>query len=375
MSAAPELDVRTIDHPGIDPADALAKLSSYTPERPCFLLRSHRHDDDGGRYSIVGYRVLRCELLPPGVDANEVQSAEHDDAEPAAGFAQGLALGGAGYFAANNGSLKHGVQLFGDDSCAGNFAVDAAVAVYDHVEGNVTVAARKKGNQAERLIWELEHGPEVAPPPQTDASASPDGLQAMVAEKQLIARANRAAGFLGDEVSSVVLAQMFHAPMGTSDPLDAYRAWCALSKPAYSYYFDFGSSPVAARVRVYGVSDELLYLRRPGEERRLTEIYQHLPYPSTIGEPPVMAAKLIRRLEENARFAWGGAAGYICPGGAAAFVLADRIVTAQSGAYYHNTGARLVAGDDPADLSDRVRANAAPALAAIKAAQNRSYAS
>ena len=71
MSAALDLEVnhRLIDYPAFEPAEAYARLRSYTPDRPSFLLESFGRDSPEGRHSLVGYRIRRAEDLPPGADA------------------------------------------------------------------------------------------------------------------------------------------------------------------------------------------------------------------------------------------------------------------------------------------------------------------
>ncbi len=372
-----EIDVRVIDDPGIDPQTAFAKLRSYTPNRGCFLLES-RGEGDEARYSMVGYRVRRGEMMPPGVDAIRYQADEHRKLPRPDSFAAAICRGAVGYFAANNFWLAKRVQLFEDEGSSGQLAVDCAAIIWDHVAHTVTAAGRKQGNQAERIAWELTHEAHITLDPATpNPTAVADGLRALCDESRYAARGKRAKAFLGDEVEHIVLAQMFHAPAGASDPFDAYRAHFALSQARHGYYIDFGESPAAPHVRIYGVADEMLSLRRrdaaSAEGSFADDLYARLPDPERTGSPTLEAMKLIRRLEENSHYAWGGAAGYSCPGGEAAFVACDQVVTIQDGTYFYHAGVRMTADDDPAALHGRAREIAGPALAAIKYAQARSY--
>lgn len=96
-----------------------------------------------------------------------------------------------------------------------------------------------------------------------------------------------------------------------------------------------------------------------------------IPHPTTTGSPPVDASKALRKLEEISRQLWGGAVGYVCPGGAAAFVLADEMAVAQVGQIFHTVGVRLDQSTDPTSVPDAARTAAAPGLAAIAAAMAR----
>jgi anthranilate/para-aminobenzoate synthase component I len=79
----------------------------------------------------------------------------------------------------------------------------------------------------------------------------------------------------------------------------------------------------------------------------------------------MQAAKLLSKLEDNSRQQWGGAVGYICPGGAAAFALADQLIVAQAGHLYHTVGVALSPDVDPTEVSARARTAASPVFRAI----------
>ena len=49
----------------VTPLEAFARLRTFTPERACFLFQSHDPDSPEGRYSIVGYRIRRREMVSP----------------------------------------------------------------------------------------------------------------------------------------------------------------------------------------------------------------------------------------------------------------------------------------------------------------------
>lgn len=362
MATPPEISVKTVDHPGVDAISAYAKLRSYTPGRASFLLESRAPDRPEGRYSAVGYRVRSMEMSPPGVDAIGGQSSYEREQGPES-LAAALALGGVGYISASCVNVRHRFGMCSDEGPASHFTVGAAVMVYDHVEGTVTVAGAVKGNQVERLLWELTNGPDVAPHRPLDAAD--DAWHAIPGDDKLNARAARARIYL-EELESLVLSQTFATSLGEHDPFDAYRALRAASDASHSYYIDFGALPTAPDTKIAGVSSEMLYVRRPGGEGSLDQaLGDALPHAAMVGAPALQATKLLTKLEENSRQQWGGAVGYICPGGAAAFVLADQFMVAQAGRLYHTVGVPLSGDVDPTTVASRARTAAQTMLDAL----------
>ncbi len=370
MTDLPEISVKTIEPPGFDAATAYAKLRTYTPGRGSFLLESFAPDTPAGRYSVVGYRMRRMELMPPGADAIGHAAGDLEDAPAPASFAAAMAHAMVGYVTASSAFLRLGIGLCSDDGPAAHFLVGTTVMVFDHQRDEVVVAGPTKGNVMERCIWEVTHGPEIEPFPTPAEGGEPEDLRADPADEQLAAKAARAKPFVEDELDSLVLAQTFGTPQGEASPFDAYRALRGLSSAPHGFFIDFGAAPGAPETQIAGVSHEPLHLRRrDGGSTMAAALDEALPHPSTTGTPPAQAAKLIRRLEDNSRQAWGGAVGYLCPGGEAAFMLADQLIMATGGHFWCTSGATLKADTHALTLPAALRDNARVALAAIRAAQ------
>ncbi len=374
MTEAPEIQIKTVDDIGMDAITAFAKLRSYTPGRGTYLFEALAPDANAARYSIVGYRVNRSESMPPGVDAVAVQCDEMAARPRPESLAEALALGCMGYVNYGVATLRQGIRLCDDESTAGQFLVGATVMVFDHENGRVTVAGRKKGNLVERCIWEAQNGPAIAQLEGVDDSAQPQDVSSVMRDEKFAAKAIRAKAFVGDELPRLVLAQTYYAPVGESDPFNVYRAWRKLASntgtSSFGYYIDMGETPMSPPLHVMGLSDELLFSRRRDDDGDPGLVLADaLPHRKTTGDPPDVAAKLIRRVEDSSRHLWGGAVGYFCPGGESQLVLADRTITAQSGNYWHTTGAELTEEGDAMEAPELARHAASQGLAAIAIAQ------
>ncbi|RLB62209.1 MAG: hypothetical protein DRI90_09575 [Deltaproteobacteria bacterium] len=370
MTDPAEITVKTIDHPGVDAFTAYAKLRTYTPGRGSFLLESRAPETPEGRYSVVGYRVRRMELMPPGVDAIAGAAGDLEKATPPETFAEAMATGMVGYLSSGSASLRLGLGLCDDEGPTAHFVLGATVVVFDHQSDEVIVAGPTKGNLVERCIWELSNGPEIAPLAAPDEDAEPEDLHAILTDEKLAAKAARAKPYVEDEVDSLILAQTLVVPCGDASAFDAYRALRSLSQAAHGYFVDFGQAPGAPEAQVAGLSDTPLHIRRRGDGPTMAEaLGEALPHQSTTGTPRAMANKLIRRLEDNSRQLWGGAVGYLCPGGDAGFVLADERITAMAGSFWCTVGAPIEANTDGASIPSTARQAARRRLAAIRAAQ------
>jgi anthranilate/para-aminobenzoate synthase component I len=357
--------VVTFADPGIPPAEAFFRLRSQAVGMPAFLLES-RGGGEEGRHSIVAYRVRKRETLPPWVDAIDVQAATFEAMPPQQGLAASLVEGGIGFLSASSACLHAGVQLFQDEGPAGCFGVGATVLVFDHEAGTLTVAAPATGRQLERCIYELDHG--AVPPAlgDLDPTALPADVRQEHADEKLVARARRAQPFLEDELEWLTLTQVLSVPCGDSDPFTAYRALRALSPTKHGYYLDFGDSAITARTCVFGASDTMLCRARGDGARDVrAALRESLPHTTTTGSPPVLAARMLRRLEDQSRQSWGGAVGYLCPGGHAGFVLGDGLVSVQSGEASCTAAVRLDVATDPATLPDAARRALSAQLAAF----------
>jgi anthranilate/para-aminobenzoate synthase component I len=370
MTDVPEVAVRRIDDLGLEPLAAYGRLRKYTPGRASFLLESLGGDAAAhGRYSIVGYRVKSCALMPPGIDAISVQADTYEGAAAPESFASALAQGSIGFFSSSIASLWQRIRLFEDEGPTGGFALGATVVVFDHHERTVTVAGPARGKVVDRCIWEMQHGEDPAPLASPAEESIPEALHVDVADEKLQARAARARPFLS-ELESLTLARTFTTPIGSTDGFDCYRALRSSSQ-SHGYYVDFGESPMTPRLQVFGVGSTVVHARLHGEPGPTLQegLRASLPHKRAVGAPVADALKLIRQLEDASRQTWGGAIGYVTPGGAASFLLGDEIVAAQHGSFWCTAGVELTEATDPLSVADATRATARTRLAAIALAQ------
>jgi anthranilate/para-aminobenzoate synthase component I len=356
-----------------DPATAYAKLRTYTPGRPSFLLESLAPDQPSGRYSIVGYRVQGGETLPPGVDAATAQVGAVATLEAMPSLAQGLAQSAVGFLAYGNTHAIHRMRRWEGETLSGCFMRGAVVVLFDHHAKQVTIAAPRPGKLAERCAWELRNGPDVAPEPVVDADAPPPSYTAEPDADGLAGRAVRARRFLADPEDRLVLAQMLSVPGGDADPWDAYRALRTLLGKPHGFFLDLGQTPLAAQKWMFGASSTVVAAQHrhdgdpPSCDRLTEQLRAAFPHPSLTGSEPVEAAQIIRRLEQWPREELGALVGYLCPGGEACFALAESVTTAEGGAFHMPVPVATV--DDLAALASESERAASPGLAAIGAAQ------
>jgi anthranilate/para-aminobenzoate synthase component I len=368
-----EVSVRTIDHPGIDPVTALARLRSYTPGRACFVLESRAPDTDEGRYSIVGYRVRSGASLPPAADVEGELSAIEGEA-PQETFAQSLALASVGYVDAQAITRAKGVRLHEDMTATGVFAVRSVVMLYDHHENKVHVAGRVQGKAVERLIWELEHADDI-PDMEVTPGARPDKVQPQVGDKRLAARAGRVQTFVGEEIERAILREELVASMGDADGLDVYRALSALDQQrdephTHGFFIDFGATPFSRHNRIAGLSSTLIHQRRRGEEGPAWKSFlDTIPGESFFGSPPIEAARVLREVEDGGRLLWGAVVGYACPGGESTWMLVDKAIFMNGDSFVCNVGVEVNEDTDASTLADLAFAEAADQLAALVSAQ------
>ncbi len=374
MAEAVEINVKSLKAPELEPVEAYARLRSYTPGRPSFLLESRAADRPEGRYSIVGYRVRSGEMMAPGVDAVDVQSKELEQAELPESFAHALAQARVGFFTYGNAHTIHRIRHWEDEELSGSFITGATVVVFDHQQGEVTIAGPRQGNLVERCAWELEHAPSIAPAPQPTPALEPQTVRTELSDDKLAARATRAAAFLAEPLEEVVLAQSFKVPTGSSDPFEVYRALRQLCPAPLSYFIDFGQSPVAPSMQLLGCEKQSAFVqRRDGGEPCTAEALRDglraaFPPPSLSGKPPLDAARMVRRLEESRRDFLGAAVGYLCPGAEAAFAWAEEPIAARDGWFNVPVGVSVRADTQAAELAQTCRQLAGPRLAAIRAA-------
>lgn len=369
MSDEYTYESRAVSELDVDPLTAFTKLRTYTPGRAAFLLESHAPDTPEGRYSIVGYRVKRCELSPPGHSPLDELGKAEQKTEPE-DFAQAIAQGVVTFLSYSAFAHKHNIQWCPDDGPSGLYLSSQNILLFDHREGTITAAGRIKGKGVERLLWELEHAPEVAPLGDVDVSATPDALSSVMSEEQLAAKATRGKRFLGEEIDELWLAHIFTSPRGKADPFDVYRALRAQKLGSHTYYADSGESPVAPRLEISGVTDHALFVRRRGDDSSIVEgMKDAIPHAQTTGPDGAWAGRLARRLEDSSRQFYGGAVGYSCPGGEAVFMLTERNVLCHSGMFEHAVPVPVKADSETDQLASGARERAQPALGAIHAAQ------
>ncbi len=373
MAEEYEVETRTIEHPGFSPSAALARLRSYTPGRASFVLESLAPDTEAGRYSIVGYRVRQAAAFPPGSDVpGELTSIEAEAERDS--FAHALALASVGYIDAQVVMHQKGVKPHEDLASSAMFAVRSAVMVYDHHKGEVHVAGRVIGKAVDRLLWELEHGPEELEL-DLDAEAALPPLNARIGDKRLRARGGRVQSFLGDELELAVMTEELVASIGAADDLDIYRALVGIDRKrsaphSHAFYVDFGKSPFGAHVRILGLSSTTLHRRRRGQTRAAwAAIEETLPLREDFGAPAVEAARMLRDIEDGGRVLLGSAVGYSCPGGESAWMRADKCALLQEQAYVCTVGLPIDADTDVSGLAEEARRRAADPMTALALAQ------
>lgn len=362
-----ELIVQAVDYPSVDPEVAYAKLRSFTPGRPSFLWRCH--DPSKGRYSIVGYRVRQGDISPPGIDAIQAQFDAWEGQPDAESFALGAASVAMGYYSGGNALTKSGAGISAEEGLAGQLNIGATVLVYDHQEQTAAVAGPSRGQApVKRLIWELDNGPDIADLGEIDATARP-AFKPTHEDAKLVAKLERARAFMEDELEELVVARTLAVGCGHSDPYDAYRALVRLAPAAFSYYFDFGDNPMAADAQLFGVADDLIFHNRRDAEARpeLLALHDVLRVPKMVGKPDALreAGRLLQRIGEPARNFWGGAAGWIVPGGEANYVLVDQAVWVMARTYYLTQPARITEDIDGKQAIATADAGTDVGLAAI----------
>jgi anthranilate/para-aminobenzoate synthase component I len=365
-----------LDESELEPVAVYAKLRSYTPGRPSFLLESRDRAAATGRYSIVGYRVCSGEMMPPGVDAIAAQIDSYARLGASASFAEALARSAVGYFSYANTHSIHGIRGWEDETISGHFLTGATVVVFDHLERRISVAGRKKGRVAERCVWELRHGPEPAPFGSPASGTVPLGLRARLDEEQLAARIARAKRFLGGPVQELAVAQTLHAPTSRADAFDVYRALRAASAAPAGYFIDFGGSPMMPPMQLLGLGAEPHVVRRMGGEVDQAadalggDLRNSFPHRAVVGSSPVDAARMIRRLEDTSRELVGAIVGYVGPAAQSCFALAHRVIVARADHFELGYTVPLGTDTDPAAAARSAHELVGPELAAIRMAQD-----
>lgn len=356
-----------------DPATAYAKLRTYTPGRPTFLLESLAPESPAGRYSVVGYRVRDGEVLSTGVDAIDSQVRSVAAAPALPSLAQAVAQSAVGYFGYGNVHTLHRIRHWEGEGPSGYFLRGAAVMLFDHHRERITIASPRPGKLAERCAWELRHAPEVSPEPTAVGAGELDGYRVEPETDALAARAIRARQFLSQPDAQLILAQGLTVPGAGADPWDVYRVLRRQLDKPLGFFLDLGQPPMGAQRWLFGASATPLTVPRPpGDERPSCdqlrdELRAGFPHPSLTGSDPVEAAQIIRRLETWPRDELGAAVGYLGPGAEASFALAESVMVFEAGTFTWSVPVRT--HDDPAEVAAEARQAAEPGLAAIAAAR------
>lgn len=353
------------------PLEAMARLRAQTPGRGHFLFEAIKPDDAAHRYSIVGYRVRKGEMIPPWSDwlgaFGEIEAlAEAEGATEAERLAAGLARAHVGAFTVTSPLMRLEIPV-PKDAGASTLMVGATVLVFDHADGSMTAAGPAKGNLVPRILYELEHG--TSPPALPAAGPeTPAGLQLVPDADKLAARCKRALGMLDeDDLPELVLARTCTAPRAGVDPFDIYRAWRETTDAPAGYYLDFGHTPMQGSVQVLGVGHTMLHSRRPGQGGpSWSEAFAaSLPHDSCTGSRDPLALRVIAKLEDQSREIHGGAVAYVAPGGVASGLLADQVVHIVDDLCIFSGHVALGLETDPSEAIAASDAHMASALAAL----------
>lgn len=357
------------------PVEAMGRLRAYTPGRGHFLLEAIRPDGGENRFSIVGYRVRSGEMVPPwsnwlDVFGDTEALAEAEGTSEVERLAAGVARAFVGAFTQTFPMQQMDIPA-PKDAGASLIMAGATVLVFDHDDGSMTAAGPAKGNLVPRILYELEHG---QTPPELAASSAdaPIAWSAVPDADKLMARCTRTADLLDeDDLPRLVLARTWNMPLGKVDPFDIYRAWREQTDAPMGYFIDFGETPMQGAVCVLGVGDTVLHQRRPGIEGPSWKdaLGAALPHPSCTGTRDPLGLRVIARVEDQSRELYGGAVGYIAPGGVATALLAQQSMQIIGGLCTLSGGVELELDADPADAIAASDKRAAHALTAVASAQ------
>lgn len=334
-----EVATQRLEHWPCSPVEAMGRLRGYTPGRGHFLLEALQPDEGPHRFSVVGYRVRRGQLLPPWTDwldayADVEAAPAPEGATLAERMARGMARAHVGAFTATSPFTRLGVSA-PPDAGGSLVMVGATVLVFDHRENHVVAAGPAKGNLVPRILYELEHGtaPGPLPPAPTEGARAAEvevtkglGIQAAPDEEKLAARIARAVGYLDeDELPALTLARAWSAPRRAADAFDIYRAWREQTDAPSGFFCDFGQTPMQEAIAVLGFARETLHLRRPGTPGPswCDALQAVLPHLAGTARRDPLALRMLTKLEDASREFFGGAIGYVMPGGGAGVMLSD----------------------------------------------------
>jgi anthranilate synthase component 1 len=383
---------RTLPTDHLTPVRAYAALRAQSPGRSSFLFESALPGDRWGRYAVLGYRARSEGIYPGGFDPFEMIRSEladlgEHDASAGAGAIAGLAaalsramVGFIGYDALHR---LHDLEPWPDEDYLGRVMKDTTVVVFDSAAQTLAIAGASQG-AVNRCAWEMTHGPELLGLHPPDPDAQPEDVDISMSDEVYAAKVARARDRIAaGHASEVVLARTFRSPLRGADPLDVYRALRMLSPSRHLYFVDFAESPFAPGLTIVGASPDTL-LRRGGgvaEEAAPGEAAaEGAPGPidalrdaflacAPTGAPRAGAAKIIRDLEGSTRHVFGGAVGFIGPGGTLELATGRQTIVLRQG-YFEVTAGTGIGAGEPGDEAEATRREARVALAAIRAAHD-----
>ncbi|MFO0756495.1 MAG: chorismate-binding protein [Byssovorax sp.] len=373
----------TIAADQVTPVRAYAALRSFAPRQSSFLLESMRPETPGGRFSIVAYRAQSESLYPAGGDAlsmliDELSASNEGPPSgtvrpPAEALARLLSRATAGFIAydAIHPMLK--IKPWESEGPMARTIQGATVVVFDHLAGTCTIAGPTRSS-VNRCAWEMTRGPELRPIRAPDPQRTPEHVDVSMSDETFAARVRRAQEKIAaGQVEQLSLCRIFRTPPRNAETLDVYRALRLLDPSPYLFFFDFVESPMTPPQTLLGVAAGLLVQGDDGAMSPLRigeQIRASFPAAATTGSPRAQAAQLIRELEAEPRGLFGGAIGFVLPGGQIGLAAADRTVVLEH-AYLQVAGAAAVrAGTDGEAAAEEARQRAMVGLAAIRAAQD-----
>jgi len=366
--------VRTIPSDHLSPVRAYAALRAQAPDRASFLFESATPGGPWGRYAILGYRARGDVLYSRKADLFEMIGRDIAElGEAPESLAAGLTGALVGFVAYEAVHKIHEVEPWPDELVLGRVMRDTTVAVFDQVAQTVTIAGASL-DAVRRCAWEMTRGPELVPLPLPDASALPEWLDVTPTDDKHAAKEEEARQRLSaGEVSELVMARRFHAPLRGADPFDAYRALRLLSPSAHLFFLDFAEAPFAPGLTLVGASSETLIRRDMGAppaadaaaRSPLAEMRDAFLAAAPVGKPRDRAAQLIRELEPVSRSLYGGAVGYLLPGGGMELAVSRSTLVVRQGYFEVISGAPVGAASTAAAQAEATLQGARPALAAV----------
>lgn len=350
------------DH--VTPVRAYAAFRSHAPHQSSFLFESL---DPGQRWSIVGYRAMAENLFPPGEKAfSQILEGMTPDPAAPSGLAERLSQAHVGFIAYEAVHSIHSVETWEHQGSLSRLMKNATIALFDHQLHTVTLAGPSRGS-VKRAAWEMTHGPELPQLTAPDPAALPEYYDPMVSDVAFGTRLTRAQRYVeAGEVEHVVLARTFITSIRNAEALDVYRALRLLAPAPYLYFIEFGGTPFAPGLVLAGSAAGPAVIHAAGDVAPDAAFKASFPSKAGTGTPQPRALQIVRELEHAARGLFGGAVGYMLPDGSMTMAAPLLTLSIQDG-QIEISGSTTVR---PGYEGDSTRLDIAPALAAIRAAQD-----